>query len=197
MKIMDRSKPGTKPPIAQTSSVRDNEEISYFQRDAEGNIPINSIEFSSHKKCRGFTLVELMAAVTILLLLTSLALPVAYIKVKRKKEIDLRQSLRTMREAIDRHKDAADQGLIKVKEDSFGYPSDLKALAEGVEIEGKNVKLKLLRKIPIDPMTGKARWGMRSIQDDPNSLSWGGGNVFDVYSRSTNEALDGTRYSDW
>ena len=145
----------------------------------------------------GFTLVELMAAVAILLLLTSLALPVARMQVKRQKETDLRRSLRTMREAIDRYKDAADQGLIEVEQDTFGYPPDLETLVEGVEMKGKDVKLRLLRKIPVDPMTGEDRWGMRSMQDDPESRSWGGGNVFEVYSRSRNEALDGTRYAEW
>ena len=145
----------------------------------------------------GFTLVELMAAVAILLLLTSLALPVARMQVKRQKETDLRRSLRTMREAIDRYKDAADQGLIEVEQDTFGYPPDLETLVEGMEMKGKDVKLRLLRKIPVDPMTGEDRWGMRSMQDDPESRSWGGGNVFEVYSRSRNEALDGTRYAEW
>ncbi len=168
-----------------------------LRRDREDDVQFDGIEPGNREKPEGFTLVELMAAVAILLLLTSLALPVARMQVKRQKETDLRRSLRTMREAIDRYKDAADQGLIEVEADSFGYPPDLKTLVEGMEMKGKGVKLRLLRKIPVDPMTGEDRWGMRSMQDDPDSLSWGGGNVFDVYSRSRNEALDGTRYSEW
>ncbi len=163
----------------------------------EDDVPFDGIEPGDREKPRGFTLVELMAAVAILLLLTSLALPVARMQVQRQKETDLRRSLRTMREAIDRYKDAADQGLFEVEQDSFGYPPDLETLVEGVEMKGKDVKLRLMRKIPVDPMTGEDRWGMRSMQDDPDSLSWGGGNVFDVYSQSRNEALDGTRYSEW
>ena len=172
-------------------------EIRCPRRDREDDVPFDGIKPGEGEKRRGFTLVELMAAVAILLLLTSLALPVARMQVQRQKETDLRRSLRTMREAIDRYKDAADQGLIEVEADSFGYPPDLKTLVEGMEMKGKGVKLRLLRKIPVDPITGEDRWGMRSMQDDPDSLSWGGGNVFDVYSRSRNEALDGTRYSEW
>ena len=112
---------------------------------------------------RGFTLVELMAAVGILMILTSLALPVAWIQVKRQKETELRRNLRTMREAIDRYKDAADQGLIEADEKHFGYPPDLEILVKGVEIKGKKGKLKFLRKIPMDPMTGEARWVLRSM----------------------------------
>ena len=167
------------------------------RRDREDDVQFDGIEPGNREMPEGFTLVELMAAVAILLLLTSLALPVARMQVKRQKETDLRRSLRTMREAIDRYKDAADQGLIEFEQDTFGYPPDLETLVEGVEMKGKDVKLRLLRKIPVDPMTGEDRWGMRSMQDDPESRSWGGGNVFDVYSRSRNEALDGTRYSEW
>ncbi len=146
----------------------------------------------------GFTLVELIAAMTILLLLTSLALPIARTQVQRAKEAELRQDLRDMREAIDRYKDFADRGMIATEADTFGYPPDLETLVEGVTLKGAaTAKYKFLRRIPVDPMTGKADWGMRSMQDDPDSRSWGGQNVFDVYSKSDGVALDGTRYSDW
>ena len=100
-----------------------------------------------------------------------------------------------MRDAIDKYKDAADKGAFQIKVDSQGYPPDLDELVKGVEVQGK--KLRFLRKIPIDPMTGKAEWGMRSMQDDPNSDSFGGQSVFDVYSKSSGTALDGTKYSEW
>lgn len=146
----------------------------------------------------GFTLVELIAAITILLLITTLALPLARVQVQRAKEVELRRNLRDLREAIDRYKDFADRQMIETKADTFGYPPDLDTLVEGVTLKGAaKVKYKLLRRIPLDPMTGKAEWGMRSMQDDPDSKSWGGQNVFDVYSQSDATALDGTKYSDW
>lgn len=154
-------------------------------------------ENRARARCGGFTLIELMAAVAILLALTSLALPVAIKQVKRQKEIELRRNLRTLREAIDRYKDAADQGMIEVKEDSFGYPPNLETLTNGVETKSKGVKLKFLRKIPTDSITGERRWGLRGMQDPPDSSFWGGDNVFDVYSLSHEIALDGTRYSEW
>jgi general secretion pathway protein G len=146
----------------------------------------------------GFTLVELIAAITILLLLTSIALPMARVQVQRTREVELRRDLREMREAIDRYKDFSDRGMIPVKVDTFGYPPDLKTLVDGVVVKGAaNTKYRFLRKIPVDPMTGSADWGMRSMQDDPDSRSWGGQNVFDVYSKSQGTALDGTQYADW
>jgi general secretion pathway protein G len=146
----------------------------------------------------GFTLVELIAAITILLLLTSIALPMARVQVQRTREVELRRDLREMREAIDRYKDFSDRGMIPVKVDTFGYPPDLKTLVDGVTVKGAaNAKYRFLRKIPVDPMTGSADWGMRSMQDDPDSRSWGGQNVFDVYSMSQGTALDGTQYASW
>jgi general secretion pathway protein G len=146
----------------------------------------------------GFTLVELIAAITILLLLTSIALPMARVQVQRTREVELRRDLREMREAIDRYKDFSDRGMIPVKVDTFGYPPDLKTLVDGVVVKGAaNAKYRFLRKIPVDPMTGSTDWGMRSMQDDPDSRSWGGQNVFDVYSMSRGTALDGTQYADW
>jgi len=147
---------------------------------------------------QGFTLIELIAAMTILLLLSTLALPVARVQVQRTREVELRRDLRDMREAIDRYKDYSDRGMIPVKADTYGYPPDFQTLVDGVVLRGTaKGKLKFLRRIPIDPMTGKADWGFRSMQDDPDSSSWGGENVFDVYCPSTATALDGTKYSEW
>jgi len=147
---------------------------------------------------RGFTLVELIAAITILLILTSVALPVARVQVQRAHEVELRRALRDMRQAIDRYKDFADRGMIPTKADSFGYPPDLETLVTGVPLKGAaTAKYKFLRRIPVDPMTGQADWGLRAMQDEPDSRSWGGGNVFDVYTKSQGTALDGTRYADW
>jgi general secretion pathway protein G len=144
---------------------------------------------------RGLTLVELMVTVTILAVLASAAVPVARFQVKRQNERMLRYDLWMMRDAIDKYKDAADKNAFQVKVDSQGYPPDLQTLVDGVEVQTK--KVKFLRRIPVDPMTGKAEWGLRSMQDDPTSDSWGGQSVFDVYSKSTGTALDGTKYSDW
>jgi len=143
----------------------------------------------------GLTLVELIVTVAILMILASAAVPVARFQVKREKERELRRDLWMMRDAIDRYKDAADKGAIQVKLESQGYPPDLQTLVNGVDVQGK--KLRFLRRIPQDPMTGNTDWGLRSMQDDPNSDSWGGQNVFDVHSKSMGTALDGTKYSDW
>ena len=145
-----------------------------------------------------FTLVELMVAVTILLTLATMALPVARLKIKRDKEMELRRDLREMRTAIDRYKDAADKGLIAIEADTEGYPPDLQTLVDGVPLAGKpDRRVRFLRHIPADPFTNTADWGLRSVQDRGDSRSWGGQNVFDVYSRSAGTALDGTRYADW
>ncbi|MBZ5513472.1 MAG: type II secretion system GspH family protein [Acidobacteriia bacterium] len=146
----------------------------------------------------GFTIVELIAAITILLILTAVALPMARLQVQRTKETELRRDLRDLRQAIDRYKDFADRGMIPTNADSFGYPPDLETLVKGVTLKGAaTAKYKFLRRIPVDPMTGEVDWGLRSMQDDPDSRSWGGGNVFDVYSKSFGTALDGTKYGDW
>jgi len=146
----------------------------------------------------GFTFVELMASITILMLLTTVALPLARIQIQRTKEIELRRDLREMREAIDHYKDLADHNMITVKADSFGYPPDLQTLVDGVAVRGStSSKYKFLRRLPVDPMTESSEWGMRSMQDDTDSRSWGGQNVYDVYSKSDGTALDGTKYSDW
>ncbi|OFW26618.1 MAG: general secretion pathway protein GspG [Acidobacteria bacterium RIFCSPLOWO2_02_FULL_59_13] len=147
----------------------------------------------------GLTLVELIVAVALLSLLSTLALPLARVQIKREKERELRQALREIRTAIDRYKEAADRGMFQVELGTEGYPPDLEVLVEGVELanspEGK--RLKLLRRIPKDPMTNSTEWGLRSYQDSPDSLSWGGQNVFDVYTQSQDIALDETRYSEW
>jgi len=147
------------------------------------------------KRERGLTLVELIVTVAILTILASAAVPVMRFKVKRDRERELRRDLWEMRDAIDHYKDAADRGAFQTKVDSQDYPPDLETLVNGVDVQGK--KVKFLRRIPVDPMTGKAEWGMRSMQDDPTSDSFGGQSVFDVYSKSPGTALDGTKYSDW
>jgi general secretion pathway protein G len=144
---------------------------------------------------RGLTLVELIVAAAILAILASAAIPITRFQIKREKERELRYDLWMMRDAIDKYKDAADKGAIQTKVDSQNYPPDLETLVNGVDIQGK--KVKFLRRIPVDPMTGKAEWGLRSMQDDPKSDSFGGQSVFDVYSKSQGTALDGTKYSDW
>jgi general secretion pathway protein G len=143
----------------------------------------------------GLTLVELIVTVAILMILASAAFPVARFAVKRQNERQLRQDLWMMRDAIDKYKDAADRGAFQTKVDSQNYPPDLDTLVKGEDVQGK--KLKFLRRIPVDPMTGKAEWGLRSMQDDPDSDSYGGQSVFDVYSKSDGTALDGTKYSTW
>jgi len=147
------------------------------------------------RRMRGFTLIELIVAVTILLILTGMAVPLARVSIKRERERDLRRDLWMMRDAVDRYKDAADRGAFQTKVGSEGYPPDLDTLVNGVDVGGK--KLKFLRRIPIDPMTGNTDWGLRSMQDDPDSDSWDGNNVFDVYTKSEGTALDGTKYKDW
>jgi general secretion pathway protein G len=143
----------------------------------------------------GFTLLELIVATAILVILTTMALPLARVTIKREKEKELRRDLWEMRDAIDRYKDAADRGAFRTKVDSQNYPPDLETLVKGEDVQGK--KLRFLRKISIDPMTGNTEWGLRSMQDDPQSDSWGGQNVFDVFSKSLGTGLDGTKYKDW
>ncbi|HZY61359.1 MAG TPA: type II secretion system protein [Edaphobacter sp.] len=143
----------------------------------------------------GLTLVELIITVAIVAILASAAIPIARFQVKRAKERELRRDLWEMRDAIDHYKDAADKGGIMTKVDSYNYPPDLQTLVDGVEIQDK--KVKFLRRIPVDPMTNSTDWGLRSNQDDPDSTSFGGQNVFDVYTKSDGTALDGTKYNTW
>ena len=172
----------------------------------------------------GLTLIELTITVGILLILSTAAIPVARMTIQRQREAELHRNLREMRDAIDRYKDAADKNLIRTEVGSQGYPPDLDTLVNGVDIAvGGNTgaisaaalaaasqtgsiatapsdvptKVRFLRRVPVDPMTGKTDWGLRSIQDDPDSHSWGGHNVFDVYSQSQAKAIDGTNYQDW
>ncbi|MBZ5573381.1 MAG: type II secretion system GspH family protein [Acidobacteriia bacterium] len=144
---------------------------------------------------RGFTLIELIVATTILIILTSLAIPLARVTIKREKERELRRDLWEMRDAIDRYKDAADRNAFQTKVGSEGYPPDLETLVKGVDVQGK--KLKFLRRIPVDPMTNSTEWGLHSMQDDPTSDSWGEQSVFDVFTKSQGIALDGSKYRDW
>jgi general secretion pathway protein G len=176
----------------------------------------------------GMTLLELIIACGILLVLSSAALPLARVTIKRQREAELRRNLRELRDSIDRYKNDADKNLIRTEVGSENYPPDLETLVTGVNISAPSQngisaaalaaasgtaqggglssptsttelpsKVRYLRKIPVDPMTGKAEWGLRSIQDDPDSHSWGGHNVFDVYSLSTDTGMDGTNYGDW
>jgi general secretion pathway protein G len=142
----------------------------------------------------GFTLIELIVASTILVILTGMILPTARVAVRREKERELKANLREIRDAIDRYKEAADRGAFN-KADTNGYPDDLETLVKGVDFNGK--KIRFLRAIPKDPMTGKAEWGKRSMDDDPDSDSWDGKSVWDVFTTSQDTALDGTRYRQW
>ncbi len=143
----------------------------------------------------GVTLMELIIVVTILSILATAAIPAVKFEVKRAKERELRADLWEMRRGIDMYKDVADLGGIQTKADSNNYPPDLQTLVDGVDVKDK--KMRFLRSIPIDPMTGNADWGLRSNQDEPDADSFGGQNVFDVYSKSEGTALDGTKYKTW
>ena len=150
----------------------------------------------------GFTFVELLVVCTILLILASAVMPLARVSIQRQREAELRRDLREMRTAIDKFKDAADAGVIAPPDlvaGSDNYPASLDVLVNGVtkNNDATGVKLKFLRRIPIDPMTHSTDWGFRSYTDKPDSTSWGGGSVFDVYTKSDGKALDGTKYKDW
>jgi general secretion pathway protein G len=151
------------------------------------------------KSQSGLTLVELIVAFTIMLILTGMAVPLARYKVRQEREKELRYALREMRTAIDKYKDMADTNqLPPQKMGTEGYPETLEVLVEGVKAAGQvDKKIKLLRKIPRDPFTNSTEWGKRSMQDDPKATGWGGQNVFDVFTKSTERAKDGTPYSEW
>jgi general secretion pathway protein G len=146
---------------------------------------------------QGMTLLELIIASAILLILSSAALPAVRFTIVRQRESELHRDLREMRTAIDRYKDYADRNMVRVKAGSEGYPPDLETLVKGVYIGATENKIRFLRHIPVDPMTGRAEWNLQSIQDDPDSTSWNGDNVFDVHSKSQAIALDGSHYSEW
>ena len=151
---------------------------------------------------RGYTFIELVIVTTILLILASAVMPLAQVTSQRQHEAELRRELREMRTAIDRFKDAVDQGLIAASElepGNEGYPPSLQTLVEGIPAanDASGRKLKFLRRVPIDPMTNSTEWGLRAYQDEPDSNTWGGRNVFDVYTKSGGTGLDGTKYRDW
>jgi general secretion pathway protein G len=153
---------------------------------------------STGKSQSGMTLLELIVACAILLVLSTVAIPLTRVVVIGRKEHQLRADLREMRNAIDRYKDDSDKNLIQVQAGTEGYPPDLQTLVAGVQLAGaQDQKVRYLRQIPTDPFTGNTDWGLRSAQDDPDTTQWGGQDVFDVYSRATGTALDGTKYSDW
>ena len=153
------------------------------------------------RAARGFTYLELLATILILMILATAVLPTTKVLRKRQKEIELRRALRVLRTAVDEYHDAVRQGKIggtDVKVGSEGYPPDLDVLVKGVSQVGKiDVKLKFLRRVPFDPMTNKAEWGKRCYQDEPDDTSWCGENVWDVYSLSAAVGLDGTKYKEW
>jgi general secretion pathway protein G len=146
---------------------------------------------------RGFTVAELVMVTAIVAIMAAIALPTARFTMQRERESELRLDLRLMRSAIDDYKHLSDQGMIQVEIGTEGYPKALEDLANGVTIVGQLTKKKFLRRVPIDPMTGKAEWGLRSYQDEMDATDWGGQNVYDVYSLSKGTALDGTKYKDW
>ena len=162
-----------------------------------------AIRFSPGSRRRtaasGMSLLELVVACAILLILATASIPIARNTIKWRKEEELRWDLRQMREAIDRYKDASDKGQIQVKAGTEGYPTDLETLTKPTQLTGTaaDKRIRFLREIPMDPMTKNKDWGLRSVQDDTDSSSWGGQDVFDVYSKSSGTALDGTKYSDW
>jgi len=150
------------------------------------------------RSAAGFTLLELVVTCSILVILATVAVPMARVEIVHRKEAELRQALRDVRDAIDRYKDDADKNKIQVQAGTEGYPPTLQTLVDGVQLTGaQDKKVHYLVKVPRDPMTGNTDWGMRSVQDDPDSTSWGGDDIFDVYSLSTGMAMDGTKYSDW
>jgi len=151
---------------------------------------------------RGFTFVELLVVTALIGILASAVMPLAHVAMQRSREIELRRTLREVRTAIDHYKDAADQGMIaatELKPGNEGYPPTLEVLVEGVRASGDATdrKLKFLRRVPLDPITSSKEWGMRSYQDRPDSRTWGGQNVYDVFTTSDGTALDGTKYKDW
>jgi general secretion pathway protein G len=154
------------------------------------------------RSAAGFSFIELLVVIGILFVLASAAMPLAQVASQRQREVELRRSLREMRTAIDKFKDSVDVGQIPTTEltpGSEGYPPDLATLVDGVTAanDASGRKLRFLRRVPLDPMTNSTEWGLRAYQDRPDATSWGGRNVFDVYTKSQGTALDGTKYRDW
>jgi general secretion pathway protein G len=149
------------------------------------------------RRSPGFTLAELVMVSALVAILAAVAVPTSRFMIKRERESELRLELRQMRNAVDEYKRLSDQGMIQVELGTEGYPKSLEDLVKGVKVVGQLTKHKFLRRIPTDPMTGKVEWGLRSYQDEADSTSWGGQNVYDVYSLSRAVALDGTKYKDW
>jgi general secretion pathway protein G len=172
--------------------------LQVLRRTPRPRLSASGISGRARSIAAGMTLIELVLACAILLILATAAIPLARVTVKRHKEDSLRYDLRQIRDAIDRYKDAADKGQIQVQAGTEGYPPDLQTLVHGVALTGVTGKnIRFLRRIPIDPMTGTQDWGMRAVQDDTDSGSWGGQDVFDVFTKSSGTALNGTKYSDW
>jgi general secretion pathway protein G len=184
-------------PLSSNSGHLDQSDSHLYRESCSGETPVlASSEPAPNRPAEsGLTLVELIIVVTILGILSVAAVPVARFQVKRVKEKELRQDLWDMRRAIDMYYDVARKGGIVTKTDSLNYPPDLQTLVDGVDVQDK--KVKFLRRIPIDPMTNSTDWGLRSNQDDADSDSFGGQNVFDVHTKSTGTALDGTKYNTW
>jgi general secretion pathway protein G len=179
-----------------------NSQVPSFCPTFDGRRVADIRRWISKTRRDGYTFVELLIVVTVLMVLASAVLPLAQVTSQRQREVELRRNLREIRTAIDKFKDAVDTGLIPTTElrpDNEGYPPDLETLVEGVAIanDATGRKLKFLRRIPLDPMTNDTEWGLRSYQDKPDSTSWGGQNVFDVYTKAQGTGLDGTKYRDW
>jgi general secretion pathway protein G len=159
---------------------------------------VSTLRLPRRRPEAGYTLAEMVVVAAVLAILAAAALPVVTFTWKRTREAELRSELRTMRNAIDEFKRYSDSGLVPVDLGTEGYPSELEILVEGVDVVGQiELKKRFLRRIPVDPMTGEAEWGMRSYQDEPDSSSWGGENVYDVYSLSEGVGLNGVPYSQW
>ncbi|HWQ10237.1 MAG TPA: prepilin-type N-terminal cleavage/methylation domain-containing protein [Holophaga sp.] len=149
-------------------------------------------------RARGFTLLEMLTTLTVLLILASAVVPMAKKGIRREKELELRRDLREMRQAIDAYKAAVEQLKIQAPPlENNGYPASLDILVEGAPVMNKSTKMRFLRGIPVDPFVGKAEWGLRSLSDDPDATSWGGGSVFDVYSTAQGKGMNGIPYRDW
>lgn len=177
--------------------------VQFFgNMETRSGFPVNnyvgSPRFRRGFSRKGMTLIELITAITILLILSTAAIPIFRNTIVRRRESELRVDLREMRKAIDRYKDMADRNMIASEFGSQGYPKDLDTLVNGVNGSTPDApRIRFLRRIPVDPMTGKAEWDMQSIDDDPDSQSFGGHGAFDVHSKSQAVGLDGTPYSKW